>query len=125
MTVRSFNDEMQHDYIRHIEVFARLLGRSPDTATGDDVRHFQLAQVEQGAQPPKMNAQASAVRFFFTITLGPRRPRMMAHGFEIGPLRELVRKGLSIAERRTVRAGQRMIKITGLIRATEGRASPE
>jgi hypothetical protein len=44
---------------------------------------------------------------------------------EIGTLRELVRKGLSTAERRTVRAGQRMIKITGLIRATEGRASPE
>jgi hypothetical protein len=23
--------------------------------TGDDIRRFQLAQVEQGAQPPKMN----------------------------------------------------------------------
>ena len=28
------------------------------------------AQIEQGAQPPKMNTQASALRFFFTITLG-------------------------------------------------------
>jgi integrase/recombinase XerD len=27
-------------------------------------------QVEQGAQPPKMNTQASVLRFFFTITLG-------------------------------------------------------
>jgi integrase len=49
---------------------AGFLGRSPDTATGDDLRRFQLAQVEQGAQPPKMNAQASALRFFLTITLG-------------------------------------------------------
>jgi site-specific recombinase XerC len=39
-------------------------------ASGDDIRRFQLAQVEQGAQPPKMNTQASALRFFFTITLG-------------------------------------------------------
>jgi hypothetical protein len=30
----------------------------------------QLAQVEQGAQPAKMNAQASALRFSFPITLG-------------------------------------------------------
>ena len=70
MTVRSFSDKTQHDYIRHIETFARFLGRSPDTASGDDIRRFQLAQVEQGAQPPKMNTQASALRFFFTITLG-------------------------------------------------------
>src|ERR1700751_5228063 len=70
MTVRSFSDKTQHDYIRHIETFARFLGRSPDTANGDDIRRFQLAQVEQGAQPPKMNAQAPALPFFFTITLG-------------------------------------------------------
>ena len=70
MTVRSFSDKTQHDYIRHIESFARFVGRSPDTASGDDIRRFQLAQVEQGAQPPTMNTQASALRFFFTITLG-------------------------------------------------------
>lgn len=70
MTIRTFSDKTQHDYIRHIEAFPGFLGRSPDTATGDDIRRFQLAQVEQGAQPPKMNGQASALRFFFTITLG-------------------------------------------------------
>src|SRR5215472_12891050 len=70
MTVRSFSDKTQNDYIRHIKTFARFLGRSPDTASGGDIRRFQLAQVEQGAQPPKMNTQASALRFFFTITLG-------------------------------------------------------
>ena len=70
MTVRSFSDKTQHEYIRQIETFARFLGRSPDTASGDDIRRFQLAQVEQGAQPPKMNSQASALRFFLTITLG-------------------------------------------------------
>src|SRR5215472_13872904 len=70
MTVRSFSDKTQYDYLRHIETFARFLGRSPNTVSGDDIRRFQLAQVEQGAQAPKMNTQASALRFFFTITLG-------------------------------------------------------
>src|SRR5262249_47861932 len=70
MAVRSFSDRTRHDYIRHVETFASFLGRPPDTATGDDLRRFQLAQVEEGAQPPKMNAQASALRFFFTVTLG-------------------------------------------------------
>ena len=70
MTVRSFSDKTQHEYIRQIKIFARFLGRSPDTASGDDIRRFQLAQVEQGAQPPKMNSQASALRFFLAITLG-------------------------------------------------------
>lgn len=70
MTVRQFSDKTQHDYIRHVEALARFLGRSPDTTTGDDLRRFQLAEIERGAQPPKMNSQASALRFFFTITLG-------------------------------------------------------
>ncbi len=35
-----------------------------------DLRGFQADQIAGGAQPPKMNSQASALRFFFTITLG-------------------------------------------------------
>ena len=70
MTNRSFGDKTQRDYIRHIESFAKFVGRAPDTATGDDVRRFQSEQIADGAQPPKMNTQASALRFFFTVTLG-------------------------------------------------------
>jgi hypothetical protein len=39
MTVRSFSDKTQHDYIRHIETFARFLDRSPDSATGVPLGH--------------------------------------------------------------------------------------
>jgi integrase/recombinase XerD len=70
MTNRNFGDKTRRDYIRHVEALARFLGRSPDTATADDVRRFQASQIEVGAQPPKMNTQASALRFFFTVTLG-------------------------------------------------------
>ena len=70
MSNRSFGDKTQHDYIRHIEAFAKFLGRSPDKVTGDDIRRFQAEQIARGAQPPKMNSCASALRFFFTVTLG-------------------------------------------------------
>jgi site-specific recombinase XerD len=70
MTNRNFGAKTQHDYIRHIETFARFLGRAPDTATGDDIRRFQADQIAQGTQPPKMNTQATALRFLFSITCG-------------------------------------------------------
>ena len=70
MTNRNFGAKTQHDYIRHIETFARFLGRAPNTATGDDIRRFQAEQIAQGAQPPKMNTQASALRFFLSVTCG-------------------------------------------------------
>ena len=55
MTNRNFGAKTRHNYIRHIETFAKFLGRAPDTATGDDIRRFQAEQIVQGAQPPKMN----------------------------------------------------------------------
>ena len=36
MSVRRFGDKTRHDYIRSVENFAKFLGRSPDTATGED-----------------------------------------------------------------------------------------
>ncbi len=70
MTNRSFGDKTRHDYIKHVETLARFIGRSPDTVTADELRQFQADQIENGAQPPKMNTQASALRFFLTITCG-------------------------------------------------------
>jgi integrase/recombinase XerD len=70
MTIRSFSDKIRQNYIYHIQALSTFLGRSPDTATGGDLRRFQQHQVEQGAQPPKLNGQTSALRFLFTVTLG-------------------------------------------------------
>ena len=52
MTVRTFSDKTQHDYIRHVEAFARFLGRSPDTATSDDIRRFTAAGARHGSGRP-------------------------------------------------------------------------
>jgi len=51
MTVRSFSDKTKNSYLRHVEALAAFLGRSPDTATGDDLRQFQLHQIEQALNP--------------------------------------------------------------------------
>ncbi len=64
MTNRNFGDKTKHDYIRQVEALAKFLDRSPDTVTGDELRRFQADQIARGAQPPKMNSQASALRFF-------------------------------------------------------------
>jgi len=69
MNVRRFSRETQRNYIRDIGRFATFLRRSPDTATADDVRQFQIEQREAGVSTPTMNSIVSALRFFFTITV--------------------------------------------------------
>ena len=46
MTVRGFGEKTQGDYIRHVKNFSTFLGRSPDTAGGEDLRAFQVRQRE-------------------------------------------------------------------------------
>ena len=67
MSIRQFGDKTQADYIRHVVTLTRFLDRSPDTATGDDLRAFQVQQRQSGVQPPTMNSVVSALRFFFTF----------------------------------------------------------
>jgi integrase/recombinase XerD len=69
MAMRGLREDTQRDYIRFVRSFAAFLGRSPDTATAEDIRRFQIHQHENGAQPPTINCSVSALRFFFTITL--------------------------------------------------------
>jgi site-specific recombinase XerD len=69
MTVRGFTDKTRSDYIRNVRSFAAFIGRSPDAATPEDLRRFQLHQTQTGVQPPSVNSAVSALRFFFTVTL--------------------------------------------------------
>ena len=69
MTVHGFNERTRGHYVRHVRAFAAFIGRSPDTATAEDVRLFQLHQTRSGVQPPSINGAVSALRFFFTVTL--------------------------------------------------------
>lgn len=72
MTIRRLAPKTQDGYIRTIKNFAAFLGRSPDTANGEDVRRFQLHLAASGAQAPILNHTVSALRFFFKVTLKRR-----------------------------------------------------
>ena len=69
MDIRRFGFETQRNYIRDVGRFATWLGRSPDTATAEDLRRFQIEQGDLGVPAPTMNAIVSALRFFFTQAL--------------------------------------------------------
>ena len=54
MTVRHFASKTQHDYIRAVTKLARFFGGSPDTATNEDLRRFQLHLTENRAGAPRI-----------------------------------------------------------------------
>ena len=69
MRVRGFSEKTRNDYIRNVRAFAAFVGRSPDTATAEDLRRFQHHQAQTGVRPPSINSAVAALRFFFTVTL--------------------------------------------------------
>jgi site-specific recombinase XerD len=60
---------VQKAYVRQVRTFAAFLGRSPDTATSDDLRRFQLHMAQRQISAGSINAAIAALRFFFTVTL--------------------------------------------------------
>ena len=76
MRMRKFAPKTQSGYLRAVRQFARFLGRSPDTATVEDLRDYQLHLVDHGTSPVSLNAAISALKFFFDVTLG--QPELMA-----------------------------------------------
>src|SRR5215475_6518681 len=69
MTIRKLAPKTQEGYVRTIKNFAVFLGRSPDTASFEDVRRFQLHLAANGVSTPILNHAVSALRFFFRVTL--------------------------------------------------------
>src|SRR5271167_1939964 len=69
MSMRGFTEKTRNDYVRNVRAFAAFIGRSPDTATAEDLRRFQLHQTQIGMQPPSINSTVAALRFFFNVTL--------------------------------------------------------
>src|SRR4029077_12029112 len=69
MTARRFKEKVQKDYVRHVRTFAALLGRSPDTATSEDLRRYQLHLAKQQMRPGTINVTLATLPFFITVTL--------------------------------------------------------
>jgi hypothetical protein len=77
MTVRWVKEKVQKDYVRHVRTFAAFLGRSPDTATSEDLRRFQVHLAQRQIGVATINAAIAALRFFFNVTL--ERPDLVRH----------------------------------------------
>ena len=56
ITIRRLGPGTQHQYIRHVKSFADFVGRSPDKATPEDVRRYQLRLASIGTTVPTLNS---------------------------------------------------------------------
>ena len=70
MRMRKLAQHTQDGYIRAVRKLVKYLGRSPDTATVEDLRSFQLHLVDRGISPVTLNATITGLKFFFDITIG-------------------------------------------------------
>ena len=69
MAARKLDPHTQRSHIYSCKRFTTWLKRSPDTATADEVRLFQLHLVEDGASICNRNRIMTGVRFLFRVTL--------------------------------------------------------
>jgi integrase/recombinase XerD len=76
MTIRKFAPRTQEGYIRAVKGFSTFLGASPDRASFEDLRRYQLHLVASGAGSPTINHAVTALRFLFLVTL--RKPQVVA-----------------------------------------------
>jgi integrase/recombinase XerD len=70
MRIRGMGEKAQKAHIRAIKDFAAFLKRSPDTATPEELRAYQLHMTNAGITPTTFNARIVALRFFFGMTCG-------------------------------------------------------
>lgn len=83
MTARNHGPASQKNHLRAYRRFAAWLQRSPDTATTEDLRQFQLHLAEAGVGTSTRNQTMTGLRFLFRVTL--RRHDL---AFEIYHLKE-------------------------------------
>ena len=76
MRMRKLCEKTQVAYIRAVRKLAAYLKRSPDTASAEELRRFQLHLVDHGTSPATLNATIMGLKFFFDITLN--RGELMA-----------------------------------------------
>lgn len=107
MTMRKLAPRTQTAYLRAVIKFTRFFGQSPDLASPEDLRRFQLHMVKTGVSPITINATITGLRFFFEITL--QRPTALKHMSRVRVPRKLPRV-LSVEEVGRLLQGSRNLK---------------
>ena len=73
--LRKLADKTQSHYLRAVRQFSLFLGHSPDRATIEDLRRYQLHLVDQGISSISLNAAIAGLKFFFDVTMD--HPQLM------------------------------------------------
>lgn len=81
MSARNLGPASQTSHLRACKRFAAWLRRSPETATPDDVKHFQLHLIESGTSICTRNQTMTGVKFLLRVTL--RRHDLAAEVFHL------------------------------------------
>ncbi len=76
MHMRQLAPKTQDAYIRAVYKLAAFTKKSPDAASAEDLRRFQLHLVDAGTSPITLNATITGLTFFYCVTL--ERPDVMA-----------------------------------------------
>src|SRR5258708_15432688 len=69
MNARKLGAGTQRGHVRSCKQFAAFLKRSPDTATAEDIRRFQLHLSETGMSICNRNRIMTGVKFLLRVTL--------------------------------------------------------
>lgn len=77
MRIRGMAEKTQAAHIRAVKDFALFLKRSPDTATPEELRAYQLHMTNAGMSATTFNVRIVSLRFFFGMTCG--RDEMKRH----------------------------------------------
>ena len=70
MRIRGMSPKTKQAHIRTVRYFAEFIQRSPETATPDDLRAYQLHMADTGVWTGVFNARIVSLRFFFGMTCG-------------------------------------------------------
>ncbi len=73
MTLRKLSFKTQSSYILAVVKLTRFIGRSPDTASAEDLRLFQLHMSESGVSNVTINTTLTGLKFLFEVTLDDLR----------------------------------------------------
>ena len=77
MRIKGLLPKTQTMYLRAMREFTRFLGHSPDAATPEELRAFQLDMKERGVGAPTFNNRLTVLSFFYATTCP--RPEMKRH----------------------------------------------
>ena len=94
MSGRNLSPASQSSHLRAFTRFAAWLGRSPETATPDDVKYFQQHLIESGVSICTRNQTMTGVKFLLRVPL--RRHDLVA---EIFHLKEPVKVPLVLSKK--------------------------